>query len=154
MELQKLYSDQLIELQEQRKKERETLDRCEVALSDFIDSKKFISDLEEGLKRLELAWGKANPKMRKALLQVVIDSLIFQKMQVQIFYRQINLRSGGGKSDENITQCKSVVVDMSTKRNSKKLEKEILALASTSANVSSSDVLIGLFKTHPITRRL
>lgn len=148
-ELQKLYSDQLIELQGQRKKERETLDRCEVALSDFVDSKKFVSDLQEGLKRLELAWGKANPKMRKALLQVVIDRLIFQKTQVQIFYRQINLRSGGGKTDENDAQSKSAVVDLSEKRNSKKLEKQNHALAGASASVSSSDVLIGLFKNPP-----
>ncbi|MBX3041568.1 MAG: recombinase family protein [Bdellovibrionaceae bacterium] len=139
MELQNLYSGQLIELQEQRKKERETLDRCELALADIIDPKKFVSGLQEGLKRLQMAWTKANPKMRKALLRVVVDKLIFKEGQAQVFYRQINQGSGDGKP-------KNKVVNLSEKRESMRLNDKNHSEASNEAKEESFYKSLELFR--------
>lgn len=121
VELQRLYSEQLIELQGQRKIEKTTLDRCENELSDLIDPQKFIADLQEGLKRLQMAWGKSAPKIRKSLLKVVIDRLIFTKDEVQIFYRQINPRSGGSNFAKSHNNSKNKVVDIKSRSISKKM---------------------------------
>lgn len=139
MELQNLYSGQIIELQEQRKKERETLDRCELLLADTIDPKKFVNGLQEGLKRLQLAWAKANPKMRKALLRVVVDKLIFKEGQAQVFYRQINQGSDDGKS-------KNKVVNLSEKRESTKMNVKHQSQASVEASGDAFHMSLELFR--------
>jgi len=139
VELQNLYSAQLIELQEQRKRERETLDRCELLMADIIDPKKFVSGLQEGLKRLQMAWAKANPKMRKALLRVVVDKLIFKEGQAQVFYRQINQGSGDGKP-------KNKVVNLSEKRESAKLNDKRHSDASGEAQKESFHMSLELFR--------
>ena len=139
MELQNLYSGQIIELQEQRKKERETLDRCELLLADIIDPKKFVNGLQEGLKRLQLAWAKANPKMRKALLRVVVDKLIFKEGQAQVFYRQINQGSDDGKS-------KNKVVNLSEKRESTKMNVKHQSQASVEASGDAFHMSLELFR--------
>lgn len=118
--LQKLYSDQLIELQGQRKVEIDTLERCKNELDDLIDPKKFVTNLQEGLKRLQMAWNKATPKMRKALLKVVIEKLVFNGTEAQIFYRQINLGSGGEDSSKSGNRSQNVLVDLDKRRKSQK----------------------------------
>lgn len=139
MELQNLYSAQLIELQEQRKKERETLDRCELLLADIVDPKKFMNGLQEGLKRLQMAWAKANPKMRKALLRVVVDKLIFKEGQAQVFYRQVNQDSGDGKP-------KNKIVNLSEKRESARMNKKDHAESSKEAQKESFYMSLELFR--------
>ncbi len=121
LELRKLYSEQIIERQEQRKKEHETKDRSSIELDDLIDPQKFVRNLQEGLKRLQMAWDKSSPKMKKSLLSVVIDRLIFCKQQVQIFYHQVEVRPGGGDTCKAGNQFQNVVVDLSTKRIFKKM---------------------------------
>lgn len=90
-------------------------------LADLIDPKKFVTNLQAGLQRLQIAWDKSSTKMRKALLNVIIDELIFYKGQVQIFYRQINVRSGGGDSSGTDNQPQNILVDLNAIRNSRKM---------------------------------
>jgi len=45
-----------------------------------------------------MAWAKATPKMEKTSLRIVVEKLIFNKGQVQIFYRRIELQPDGGSS--------------------------------------------------------
>lgn len=144
LELQKLYSEQLIELQGQRKITIETLERSSAELSDLIDPKKFVTDLHEGLSRLQMAWSKATPKMRKSLLRVVIDRLIFQNGEAQIFYRQIDIRSDGGDSAKSRNQPQNVLVDLNTKRKSQKEGVRNPPLISDSGKDASSNDLDGL----------
>lgn len=150
MELQKLYSEQLIELHEQRKIEKETLDRCENELSDLIDPKKFVADLQEGLKRLQMAWAKATPKVRKSLLKVVIDKLIFTQDEVQIFYRQIISRSGGGTFAKSHNNSKHTIVDINSKRISKKMgaSNPPLNFVSGKEDLSSGFLAVSGFPPH------
>lgn len=141
--LQKLYSEQLIELQNQRKIELVTLERCDDELNELFDPKKFVTNLQEGLKKLQMAWDKAVPKMRKALLKVVIEKLVFNGTDVQIFYRQIDIQSGGnGDFSKNKNQSQNVLVDLSQRRSSQKLGVRHPPLKSDSGKDSSIDVLI------------
>lgn len=147
LELQKLYSGQLIELQGQRKLELETLERCRNELDDLIDPKKFVTNLEEGLKRLQMAWDKANPKMRKALLKVIIERFVFRGTDVQIFYRQIDIRSGGdGDFSKNANHSQNVLVDISQRRDFRKMGVRNPPLSSDSGKEDSSYVSQGLFE--------
>lgn len=147
MELQKLYSEQLIELQEQRKVELSTLDRCKNELDDLIDPKKFVTNLQEGLRRLQMAWAKANPKMQKSLLKVVVEKLVFNGTDVHIFYRQVDIRSGGnGETLKNKSHPQNVLVDISQRRNAKKMGVSHPPLSSVSGKEDSSSVSLGLFE--------
>lgn len=121
LDLQKLYSEQLIELQTQRKLESQSLERCSSDLTDFIDSKKFVENLQNVLKRLQMAWDKANPKMRKALLKVIIEKLVFQNGQVQIYYRQVAERPDDGQTVFDQELSKNVVVDLNSIKKSQKI---------------------------------
>lgn len=142
LELQKLYSSQLIELQDQRKLELNTLERCRNELSDLVDPKKFVVNLQEGLSRLQMAWDKANPKMRKALLKVVIEKLVFNKGEAQIFYRQIDIRSGDDIDfSKNINKSQNVLVDMSQRRNARKIGVRHPPLISDSGKESFENLL-------------
>jgi hypothetical protein len=141
LELQKLYSSQLIELQEQRKVELSTLERCKNELDDLIDPKKFVSNLQEGVKKLQMAWDKANPKTRKALLKVVIEKIVFKGTDVQIFYRQIDIQSGGTRDfPKNKNHSQNTLVDISQKRNARKMDVRYPPLSSVSGKEDSSDV--------------
>jgi len=121
LDLQKLYSEQLIDLQTQRKLESQSLERCSSELIDFIDSEKFIENLQNGLKRLQMAWGKANPKIRKALLKVIIEKLVFKDGQVQIYYRQVSERPDDDQTAFNQGLSKNVVVDLTSIKKSQKI---------------------------------
>ena len=98
-----------------------------------------MSGLQEGLKRLQMAWAKANPKMRKALLRVVVDKLIFKEGQAQVFYRQINQGSGDGKS-------KNKVVNLSEKRESTKMSVKHQSKNSVEASGDAFYMSLELFK--------
>lgn len=67
-----------------------------------------------------MAWDKANPKMRKALLKVIIEKLVFQNDQVQIYYRQVSELPDDDQTAFNQGPSKNVVVDLtSIKKNQK-----------------------------------
>lgn len=81
-----IYKEQLLELQSDRLKFRETLDQVEDHLSRMINPKDFRNSIEVNLRRLQMAWEKAAPKIKKALLKLVLNRLIFNKDSVEIFY--------------------------------------------------------------------
>lgn len=143
--LHKLYSEQLMELQELRKKERETLDRCVLELAELIDPKKTIIDFKERISRLQMAWNKASPKMKKGLLKVVVDRLVFNKMQIQIFYRQINSQSGDGDSSDHLVQSRDNVVVLGERRIGKQRVVQQPPLVGQVTNADHADVLSGLY---------
>ena len=86
-----------------------------------------------------MAWAKANPKMRKALLRVVVDKLIFKEGQAQVFYRQINQGSDDGKS-------KNKVVNLSEKRESTKMNVKHQSQASVEASGDAFHMSLELFR--------
>lgn len=77
--------------------------------------------------------------MRKALLRVVVDKLIFKEGQAQVFYRQINQGSGDGKP-------KNKVVNLSEKRESMRLNDKNHSKASNEAKEESFYKSLELFR--------
>lgn len=140
-----IYTEQLIELQNQRQKERETLDRCELELSDLIEPKKIRNNLQENITRLQMAWGKATPKMKKNLLRIVIEKLVFDEGNVRIFYRQVESRPDDANPTKENFHSNFSVVDMEEKRNARKMDVRHPPQKSERGQDDSSVVSCGLF---------
>jgi site-specific DNA recombinase len=117
-----IYKEQLLELQAERLKFRETLNQVEDQLSRIIDPKEFRNSIEVNLRRLQMAWEKAAPKMKKALLKIVLNRLVFNKDNVEIYYRPTKENFDLNQSTEKEMSAGQKPVDIFEKRIARNLD--------------------------------
>lgn len=123
-DLNSIYNEQLLELKIQRQKERELFENLENQLQDTLDPKAVRESVEVNMKRLQLAWAKATPRIRKSLLRTVIDRLVFKSDCIEIFYRPIVSNSQQNQNTKLETFTGANPVDLSEVRKSKKQAQE------------------------------
>jgi hypothetical protein len=92
-----------------------------------------------------MAWAKATPKMEKTSLRIFVEKIIFNKGQLQIFYRRVELQPDGGSSSFDKNKFQNSVVEISEKEIPKKWACKVLPQKSERGKDISSDMFFGFY---------
>ena len=120
--LHEVYSEQILEIKNQRQQNFELLESTEEQLKEKREPSRVRNEIEGNLKKFQKAWTKATPHMKKNLIRTVLDGLIFHKDCIDIFYFSDQVSESVANEESVLGSTGANPVDLASWKRAKALE--------------------------------